>query len=62
LPATAPIDTSALLDSDVLFFDSANPGHRGGDMLACLVPLSARNLAGAIYKALTRRSIGRRPS
>jgi hypothetical protein len=61
LPATAPIDTSALLDSDVPFFDSANPAHRDGDMLVCLAPLSARNLAGAICKALTRRPIGRRP-
>jgi hypothetical protein len=61
LPATAPIDSSASLDSDVVFFDSANPGHRDGDKLVCLVPLSVRNLAGAIRRALLRRPMSRRP-
>jgi hypothetical protein len=55
LPATAPIDTLASADPDVSFFQSVNPGHRDGDMLVCLAPLSAQNLVGAICNALRRR-------
>jgi hypothetical protein len=54
LPATAPVDMPALSDPDARFFDSVNPGHRDGDMLVCLVPLSARNLSGAIGNAVRR--------
>jgi hypothetical protein len=47
-PATAPIDGELLSDPDVSFFEAANPGHRDGDMLVCLAPLTAGNLLGAI--------------
>ena len=55
LPATAPIDTVASADPDVSFFQSVNPGHRDGDMLVCLAPLSVQNLVGALGNALSRR-------
>jgi len=51
----------ALVDPDARFFDSANPGHRDGDMLVCLVPLSMRNILGAIGKAVRRSFAGCRP-
>jgi hypothetical protein len=54
LPSTAPPDLPALVDPDARFFESANPGHRDGDMLVCLAPLSMRNLSGAIGKAARR--------
>jgi hypothetical protein len=50
--ATAPIDQKQRTDPDVRFFERINPGHAEGDMLVCLVPLSARNLAGAVVRAL----------
>jgi hypothetical protein len=53
-PTTAPIDEALLADPDIRFFETANPGHRDGDMLVCLVPLSLRNMAGAILKMLRR--------
>ena len=49
-PTTAPIESPRLSDPDVSFFEAANPGHRDGDMLVCLVPLSARNLLRAIAR------------
>jgi hypothetical protein len=55
LPATAPIDTTVSADPDVSFFQSVNPGHRDGDMLVCLAPLSVQNLLGALCNALSRR-------
>jgi hypothetical protein len=45
----------ASFDPDVSFFQSVNPGHRDGDMLVCLAPLSAQNLLAAICNALRRR-------
>jgi len=54
-PATAPIDPSHLADPDVAFFEAVNPGHREGDMLVCLVPLSMRQLAGAVLRAMFKR-------
>jgi hypothetical protein len=39
----------------VSFFQSVNPGHRDGDMLVCLAPLSVQNLLGALCNALSRR-------
>lgn len=53
-PATAPIDGALLSDPDVNFFEAANPGHREGDMLVCLAPLTAGNLLGAITRAGAR--------
>ena len=50
-PETAPIDAKLRSDPDVSFFEAANPGHREGDMLVCLAPLTARNLFGAIRRA-----------
>jgi hypothetical protein len=50
-PDTAPIDNKLRDDPDVGFFESANPGHREGDMLVCLAPLTARNLFSAIKRA-----------
>ena len=56
---TAPIDDRQRTDPDVRFFEQANPGHASGDMLVCLVPLSFRNLTGAVVRALLR-PLGRR--
>jgi hypothetical protein len=50
-PQTAPIDAKLRSDPDVRFFEAANPGHREGDMLVCLAPLSASNLFNAIKRA-----------
>lgn len=55
LPETAPVDGRAGSDPDVGFFEAANPGHREGDMLVCLAPLTAGNLLGAIARAAARR-------
>jgi len=54
LPDTAPIDEQARSDPDVRFFEASNPGHREGDMLVCLAPLTVRNLFGAIKRARSR--------
>jgi hypothetical protein len=51
---TAPIDRALSSDPDVNFFEAANPGHREGDMLVCLAPLTVRNLLGAIRRAAAR--------
>lgn len=55
LPGTAPVDGTVSSDPDVRFFEAANPGHREGDMLVCLAPLSAGNLLAAIGRLATRR-------
>ncbi|HEV2443018.1 MAG TPA: hypothetical protein VGT07_10895 [Steroidobacteraceae bacterium] len=52
--ATAPVDGALLSDPDVNFFEAANPGHREGDMLVCLAPLTAGNLLGAIGRVAAR--------
>ena len=57
---TAPIDDRQRADLDVRFFEQANPGHADGDMLVCLVPLSFRNLTGAVVRALVRPLARRR--
>jgi hypothetical protein len=54
-PNTAPIESPHLSDPDVAFFETSNPRHRDGDMLVCLVPLSARNLLRPVLKAVMRR-------
>ena len=54
LPYTAPIDARARSDPDVRFFETVNPGHREGDMLVCLAPLTVGNLFGAIKRARSR--------
>lgn len=51
-PETAPIANELRSDPDVSFFEAANPGHREGDMLVCLAPLTMGNLLGAIRRAL----------
>ncbi len=51
---TAPIDAALRADPDVQFFEGANPGHREGDMLVCLAPLTARNLGKAILRVARR--------
>ena len=48
---TAPIEGKLRSDPDVSFFEAANPGHRDGDMLVCLAPLTAGNLLGAIMRS-----------
>lgn len=48
---TAPIEGALRSDPDVSFFAAANPGHREGDMLVCLAPLTASNLLGALRRA-----------
>jgi hypothetical protein len=53
-PQTAPIEGTASSDPDVSFFETANPGHREGDMLVCLAPLTAGNLLGAIMRVVGR--------
>jgi hypothetical protein len=50
-PETAPIDGKLRSDPDINFFEAANPGHREGDMLVCLAPLTVRNLLSAIQRA-----------
>ncbi len=54
-PETAPIDEFLRQDPDIGFFDRANPGHREGDMLVCLCPLTLGNMASAITRGLRRR-------
>ncbi len=54
-PTTAPIDESQLSDPDVRFFQTANPGHRDGDMLVCLVPLSVGKLLRPVLRTLGKR-------
>jgi hypothetical protein len=50
-PETAPIDGKLRSDPDVSFFEAMTPGHREGDSLVCLAPLTVRNLFGAILRA-----------
>jgi hypothetical protein len=54
-PTTAPIESPHRSDPDVTFFEASNPGHREGDMLVCLVPLSAWNLLRPVLRAIARR-------
>jgi hypothetical protein len=58
-PGTAPIEGPLRSDPDVSFFEAANPGHRDGDMLVCLAPLTASNLLGAIGRAGARGRLDR---
>ncbi|MGH7618635.1 MAG: hypothetical protein ACREPM_15555 [Gemmatimonadaceae bacterium] len=51
-PTTAPVGETMLRDPDIAFFEHANPGHRDGDMLVCLAPLTPRNVAGALWRAV----------
>jgi hypothetical protein len=50
-PHTAPVEGKLRSDPDISFFEAANPGHRDGDMLVCLAPLTVRNLVHAIGRA-----------
>jgi hypothetical protein len=56
-PATAPIEGELRADPDVGFFEAANRGHREGDMLVCLGPLTMKNLIGAMRRAIGRASV-----
>jgi hypothetical protein len=59
-PHTAPVDEALLADPDVRFYEAANPGHREGDMLVCLCPLTLGNwlyLARASLRRLAARSL-----
>ena len=58
-PDTAPVGDHQLTNEDIRFYEAANPGHRDGDMLVCLVPLNARNLRGLVARKL--RSLRSRP-
>jgi hypothetical protein len=49
---TAPVEERQLANADIRFYDSANPGHRDGDMLVCLVPLNARNFRGVVKRRM----------
>ena len=54
LPETAPVEGTISSDPDVSFFEAANPGHREGDMLVCLAPLTVSNLLAAIGRVAAR--------
>jgi hypothetical protein len=55
----APIPDQLRGDPDVAFFAQRNPGHREGDMLVCLAPLSLANWGRIVARALLPRA---RPS
>ena len=55
-PETAPVDDRLLAaDADVRFFDTVNAGHREGDMLVCLCPLTVQNWAHALGSVARRQ-------
>jgi hypothetical protein len=58
---TAPIDASELSDPDVRFFERANPGHRDGDMLVCIAPLSVWKLLRPVARSFVRRFARSKP-
>lgn len=53
-PHTAPVDAALLADPDVRFYEEVNPGHREGDMLVCLCPLTLRNMLHMARSRLRR--------
>lgn len=58
---TAPITAELLENAHVRFFAERNPGHAGGDELACLARVRLRDVARAVFRiVLTRcaRSLG----
>jgi hypothetical protein len=59
-PTTAPIDSALSNDPDVQFFDRVNPGHRDGDMLVCLVPLSIASFLRPWGRSVVKRLVSRR--
>jgi len=56
-PEVADLTAERLRDPHVAYFARRNPGHRGGDELCCLAPLSRANFKPAAY-----RVIGQEPS
>ncbi len=50
-PGMPPLRGPLRSDPDVLFFEAANPGHREGDMLVCVAPLTATHPLRAIGRA-----------
>ncbi|MGE0384351.1 MAG: hypothetical protein AB7Q97_06430 [Gammaproteobacteria bacterium] len=53
-------DPAVLADPDIAFYARLNPGQADGDTLACICPLSLRNLCRAAWRMLVRRFRGRR--
>jgi hypothetical protein len=54
LPQTAHLTQDLLRDPDLAFFAAANPGHREGDMLLCVCPLTFANWWGIVSHAVRR--------
>lgn len=54
-PEAAPIDDARRADPDVQFFESANAGHRDGELLLCLCPLTLANWTFAAGTFLRHR-------
>jgi hypothetical protein len=48
----ADLTEERLLDPHVRFFAAANPGHRQGDELCCLAPLTGDNFTRAAYRVI----------
>ena len=48
----APVTAERLHDPHVRFFQSRNPGHKQGDELCCLAPLTRENFTPAAYRAI----------
>jgi hypothetical protein len=51
--STAPVDKRVRNDPDVQFFEHVNPGHRDGDMLVCLAPLTLPNIVRSLWLGFT---------
>ena len=54
-PETAPIDERRRADPDIAFFESANAGHRKGEMLLCLCPMTLANWTHVAKNFVRRR-------
>ena len=51
-PGVAEITPSRWCDPHVRFFSERNPGHRHGDELCCIAPLTRDNFRRAAYRAI----------
>ncbi len=58
LPDAAPLRGATLREPEMVFFEQRNPGHRDGDTLFCLVPLTLANGWRLLRKAVARRLRG----
>lgn len=54
LPGTARLSDELRKNEDLAFFARINPGHADGDMLLCLIPLTAGNFRGIVSRAIGR--------